>query len=102
VIHNFQGSDGENPYYGNLAMDTQGNLYGTTLQGSGQAKYGTVFELSPSGNSWNETVLHHFSGSGSDGRTPYNGLTLDSSGNVYGTTSKGGTKGAGTVFEITP
>ena len=102
VLHNFAGSDGENVYYGNLAIDTKGNLYGTTLQGSGRSKYGTVFELSPSGKSWTETVLHYFAGNGNDGRTPYNGLIVDSSGNVYGTTSKGGTAGGGTVFEITP
>jgi uncharacterized repeat protein (TIGR03803 family) len=30
------------------------------------------------------------------------GLIFDSSGNLYGTTSRGGAHGYGTVFEVTP
>ena len=47
-------------------------------------------------------VIHNFTAEGSDGATPYGGPTLDSSGNVYGTTDLGGTSGNGTVYELSP
>ena len=37
-----------------------------------------------------------------DGSTPYAGLVLDKTGNLYGTTYVGGVNGYGTVFKITP
>lgn len=47
VLHSFNnsGGDGYQPY-GNLVMDTAGNLYGTTSSG-GAYGYGTVFEVTP-------------------------------------------------------
>ena len=101
VIHSFNGNDGISPYYGNLAMDAAGNLYGTTLRGTSRARYGTVYKLSPNGGNWTETILHEFSGKTGDGRTPYAGLALDSAGNVYGTASQGG-NGGGIIFKIKP
>jgi uncharacterized repeat protein (TIGR03803 family) len=90
---------------GTTALDGFGNLYGVTSQG-GQFLGGVVYELSPaSGGAWTETVLHSFPPSGAgvqDGSGPVGGVILDSSGNVYGTTSGGGQAGSGTVFEITP
>jgi uncharacterized repeat protein (TIGR03803 family) len=74
---------------------------------------GTVFELSPSGNrSWTEKVLYSFAGR-TDGEWPRSNLIFDAAGNLYGTTSYGGTHsrcetsggfavGCGTVFELTP
>src|SRR5207237_5911300 len=37
-----------------------------------------------------------------DGMQPLAGLTADSAGNLYGTTSLGGKFGDGTIFEMTP
>jgi uncharacterized repeat protein (TIGR03803 family) len=97
VIDNF-GSDGY-PLC-TLTFDTAGNLYGT-VDGHNTKGKGAVFELSPAeGGTWTESVLHSFSGS--DGGNPSAGVTLDGSGNVYGTGYGGGPKGAGVVFEITP
>jgi uncharacterized repeat protein (TIGR03803 family) len=51
-----------------------------------------------------ERVLHNFSDK--DGANPYSSLIADAAGNLYGTTSDGGsltcTSGCGTVFELTP
>jgi uncharacterized repeat protein (TIGR03803 family) len=48
-----------------------------------------------------EKVIHNFTG-GSDGTAPEGALIIDSKGNLYGTTSEGGTAGSGTVFELSP
>ena len=47
-----------------------------------------------------EKVLHSFSGR--DGYLPQGGLTMDTPGNHYGTTSGFGLYGGGTAFELTP
>ena len=99
--------DGSNPY-GALVFDKAGNLYGTTYAG-GVGKYGTVFKLSPqSGGVWAESIVHSFRSQQNDGRYPLAGLLIDSTGNLYGTTSQGGTgttcgsSGCGTVFVLMP
>ena len=108
VLYAFQGgTDGAEPL-GNLTMDANGNLYGTTAVGgdtscaNGSIGCGTVFKLAPDGT---ETVLHAFK-SRSDGNEPLAGLIADGSGNLYGTTQAGGNShrgiGRGTIFKITP
>ncbi|MGA1986430.1 MAG: choice-of-anchor tandem repeat GloVer-containing protein [Candidatus Sulfotelmatobacter sp.] len=103
ILYSFMenGKDGVLPLAG-LIFDSAGNLYGTTHLG-GAYNYGTVFELQPSsGGTWKEGVLHSFNDNGKDGIYPGSGLTLDASGNLYGTTPNGGVHGGGTVFELTP
>jgi uncharacterized repeat protein (TIGR03803 family) len=100
VLHDFKAGDGQQPT-GGLTLDTTGNLYGTTQQG-GAFGEGVVFELSPSGSAWTETVLHSFNPSGPDGQVPSCTLILDTAGNLYGTTGYGGTFGNGTAFELSP
>src|SRR5271165_268149 len=91
------GEDGDHPYSG-LAIDDAGNLYGTTHDGGANDK-GTVFELSFSGGTWTKTKLLDFGGTA--GEYPVAAPILDASGNLYGTTSSGGTKnGGGTAFEL--
>ncbi len=100
VLYSFTGgADGANPI-GPVMFDSVGNLYGTA-QGGGANGYGVVFELSPVGAGWTETVLHSFAG-GADGANPPNGLIMDPAGNLYGTTYNGGVAGHGTVFELSP
>jgi uncharacterized repeat protein (TIGR03803 family) len=85
-----------------LTFDSAGNLYGTTVSG-GTGGGGGVFELSPaSGGTWTETTLYNFRGDSQDGESPLAGVTLNSSGSVFGTTFSGGSRNDGTVFEITP
>jgi uncharacterized repeat protein (TIGR03803 family) len=94
-------SDGSVPY-ANLIFDTAGNLYGITTNG-GAFGSGTVFELTPeAGGSWSESLLYSFANSGSGGNIPMGGLVMDSVGNLYGTTSQGGSAGGGNVFELSP
>jgi uncharacterized repeat protein (TIGR03803 family) len=105
VIYNFCSlsncADGSGPYLGNLIFDSSGNLYGTTATG-GKDNVGVVFELSPTGSGWKETVLHSFATDGKDGTKPYGSLVFDKVGNLYGTTTEGGLHGGGIVFELSP
>jgi len=94
VLHTFDGPDGATPY-GGLVRDGAGNLYGTTFAG-GASGLGTVFKVDTGGT---ETVLHSFAG-GADGANPYAGLVMDRSGNLYGSTERGGSFGLGTVFKV--
>ena len=95
VLYPFDGgSDGAEPYAGLLA-DRLGNLYGTTEAGGANGS-GTAFRLAPDGT---KTILHSFAG-GSDGINPYGGVIADKSGDLYGTTYRGGAHGDGTVYEI--
>ena len=94
TVASFGPTNGQSPD-GGVAMDAAGNLYGTTRTG-GQLNLGTVFEIAR--GSTTATDLASFDGT--HGSYPQAGVTLDSAGNVYGTTNSGGTSGRGVVFEI--
>jgi uncharacterized repeat protein (TIGR03803 family) len=97
VLYSFSGgADGAYPF-SPVVRDGAGNLYGTTSMG-GSANAGVVFKVDPDGT---ETVLHSFTG-GKDGVTPIGGLLRDRAGNLYGTTSQGGTSNDGVLFKISP
>jgi uncharacterized repeat protein (TIGR03803 family) len=85
-----------------MAVDGQGNLYGSTLAGGDGpcgGGCGVIFELSPSSSGkWTYTILYSFQ-NGIDGQGPGNNLLLDPSGNLYGMTAPGPTSN-GTVFEL--
>jgi uncharacterized repeat protein (TIGR03803 family) len=99
VLYSFMGGSGDGKYpYGGLLRDKTGNLYGTTVAG-GPDNDGTVFKLAPDGT---ETVLHSFTNSSSDGNEPMGSLVSDKDGNLYGTTSVGGSDDLGTVFKLAP
>jgi uncharacterized repeat protein (TIGR03803 family) len=105
IIHDFAGhpKDGNNPS-GTPAIDSAGNLYGTTVYGGGgncnaNLGCGTIWKLTPSGGAYTEKILRSFhSGPAVIGccfsiRLPYNpwaGVVLDASGNIYGMTEYGG------------
>jgi uncharacterized repeat protein (TIGR03803 family) len=83
-------------------LDAKGNLYGTTLYGGRDTvNAGTVYELKVSGSSYKESLLWSFDTVSGDGYYPRAGVILVN-GNVFGTTSSGGSHGTGTVFEIKP
>jgi uncharacterized repeat protein (TIGR03803 family) len=98
-IYSFTGgSDGDGPDTG-MVFDQAGNLDGTTVEG-GSSGWGVVYQLTPGSSGWTENVLYAFTG-GADGRFPESTVTIDSTGNLYGTTIAGGT-GCGVVYQIAP
>jgi uncharacterized repeat protein (TIGR03803 family) len=113
VLHAFHGAEDGAVPYGALVMDAAGNLYGTTYDGGNKpcvmagVGCGTVFELSPSGRGYSETILYRFQGTG-DGANPSAQLALAASGTLYGTTDFGAGRCAGsaaycsTLFSLTP
>jgi hypothetical protein len=109
VLHGFGdnvfGYDLEGP----LVFDASGNLYGAANTGSGSAAYGNVFQLKPNrtGDKWGLGVVYDFAGV-PDGGNPAAGLIFDGSRILYGTTQSGGSgtdcgsRGCGTVFQVSP
>jgi uncharacterized repeat protein (TIGR03803 family) len=105
VLYSFSAlhRDGQYPAAA-LVRDSSGNFYGTTLGGGIETKYcdggcGVIFKVSSAGK---ETVLHRFAGYPIEGSRPIGALLRDSLGNLYGTTTSGGTAEEGTVFEFVP
>ena len=85
ILYSFTGgADGGDPY-GGLIFDSSGNLYGATagLYTGGQG--GSVFKLTPSGNTWIFSVLYSFA-NGGDECGPRGTPAIDAAGNLYDTT----------------
>jgi len=108
IIHSFDGGPNGTAGPNQLAIDTLGNLYGTTQAGKGagcqSSACGRVFTLvrpsSPSG-AWGFHVLHRFAGGIGDGSNPVFGVVLIGN-KKYGTTMNGGPNGGGIVYELAP
>jgi uncharacterized repeat protein (TIGR03803 family) len=100
TLASFNGiSDGSSPL-GNLIVDANGDLFGTTPNG-GPSNNGTVFEIKNTAAGYASTPITVASFNGADGSMPVYGLIADSNGDLFGTTSAGGPSGDGTAFEIT-
>jgi uncharacterized repeat protein (TIGR03803 family) len=94
VLYSFSGPDGANPS-ASLMQASDGTLYGTTENG-GDSGQGVVFQMTLDGSLG---VVYVFTGD-SDGSHPRAGLLQADDGNLYGTTSSGGSSGSGTVFRL--
>lgn len=91
VIYRFVGSQyAGNPSGGPLALDHEGNLYGTA--GQGPDGYGVIYELTQSGGTWSEVDL-------APGNNNTSGVVFDSAGNLYGTNEG---EGYGGIFQLSP
>ena len=98
VLHELNGRDGSTAI-GPPAFDSAGNLYAAAEAG-GAYSAGSIFELIPRVTGpWGESVVHSFTGS-TDGAAPQAGVTVDSSGNLFGTASGGGAGKNGVAFEL--
>jgi uncharacterized repeat protein (TIGR03803 family) len=97
VLYTFSGGN-DCAAYGSLILDPAGNLFGTTTGAFGSR--GEVYELTNNSGTWTETVLYSF-GVAPDGEAPEGGVVRDAAGNLYGTTSRGGANGGGTVYKLT-
>jgi len=97
VLYNFTGgSDGGEPE-DRLTPDRAGNMYGTAFSGGANGGGGVVFKITTAGVF---TVLHSFCTTGCP-YDPAGPVVLDGSGNLYGTTSGGGSRNGGVVYKIT-
>jgi hypothetical protein len=106
VLHDFTGgSDGGYPA-GTVTLGPNGVLYGVGSYSGVANASGVVFELSESGGVWSETVLYTFPGYKGDATTPFATMSIDPSGNLYGTSVGGGSNacylGCGTIFKLSP
>ena len=81
-----------------LAVDTAGNVYGTTRQG-GKFDGGTIFRLMPGGKL---KVLHAFDAAAGDGAEPLQGLVRSRNGGLFGAAAGGAIGTNGSVFEVSP
>lgn len=99
TLHDFGGAgggDGSDPS-GALTLASDGNFYGTTLNG-GALGGGTVFKMTPAGAL---TILHSFPNTGKkEGRQPTGGVVQGNDGKFYGVTFGGGAEDRGTVYVL--
>jgi uncharacterized repeat protein (TIGR03803 family) len=96
-LYAFENWDGDHPFLSGLTEDSDGLLYGTTIIG-GDYQSGEVFVMAPDSFLF---PIYSFAQTGGDGFGPQAGVTLGTDGGLYGTTSGGGTKNFGTIFQIT-
>ncbi len=93
TLVSFTGSNGLYP--NGLTLDAAGDLFGTTSSG-GAFGYGSIFEIAH-GTATLDTLASFNS---TNGANPEAGVVLDSSGNLFGTTTAGGANRLGSIFEV--
>jgi len=102
VLYSFGTTSTDGSYPVGIIQATDGNFYGTTLNGGSILDsighgMGTVFKINPNGS---ELFLCSLGASVQE-QAPLGGVIQGTDGNFYGTTHVGGTNAGGTVFKIT-
>lgn len=97
ILYTFTGKEDGSVPVSKPIFDPRGNLYGATIHGG---KYGTgvIFQLTPVGDHWVETVIHDFNPE-TDGWIPED-FVLDDDGSLLGFTCYGGPSGGGTIYRL--
>lgn len=98
------GGVNQNPGANGIAIDNNGNLFGTTGGNAASGSYGTVWELAARSNVIQTLTLF----AGSNGANPVGGLAVDGNDNLFGVTENGGDNfgqsgtplGTGVVWEL--
>src|SRR3984957_13100872 len=105
-LGDLDGSDGAFPQQNALIQGTDGNFYGTTLDGGAFGHgtafgQGTVYKVTSDGT---VSALYVFCSLDqcADGAQPTSSLVLGGDGNFYGATTGGGANNSGTFFRLTP
>lgn len=100
ILHSFANGGDGGLSFGGLVMDQAGNLYGGTVSG-GAGNCGVIYELSLSNGGWSFAPIYSLPPvHGQCGGGPYETLTIDAAGNLYGTANGDGADGAGMVFKL--
>lgn len=98
VLHEFGVDPPDVRYaFGQLVQADDGHLYGTSFHGGATGQYGSVFRMTTDGT---VTIVHSFTG-GAGGGNPVGGVIQAADGSLYGTTVRGGSTDAGTLFKLT-
>lgn len=84
---------------GGLTLGADGNYYGVSARGGANHGLGVFFRITPGGARAN---LYSFGSRADDAVGPDAALIEGIDGNFYGTSSAGGSFGAGTVYRISP
>ncbi|MEI9932709.1 MAG: choice-of-anchor tandem repeat GloVer-containing protein [Rhizomicrobium sp.] len=98
LLHTFTYNDGFGPQSSPI-FDAAGDIYGTNRLGGTNGGSGTIFKLVPNGTSSQYTVLYAFCGCG-DGMEPGGGVVIDSTGNLFGTTTVDNQGANGEIYEF--
>jgi uncharacterized repeat protein (TIGR03803 family) len=101
VIYTFSstGADGISPSAG-MTIAPNGTMYSTTPDG-GAFSGGVIFSLTKTTKGWKQTVIHSINFP-NEGGFPYEGLMMDTAGNLFGVAPSGGAVGAGVVYRLSP
>ena len=95
-LHDFTGGKNDGGLaYGGLVFDSQGNLFGATTTG-GTHSGGVVYELTPYNGTWQYQIIYNLPSGGG----PFDSLTVDAAGNLYGAAHEGGNDSAGMIFKL--
>ena len=98
-LASFDGTNGVSPQ-APLVQAMDGNYYGTTYSGgASELPNGTIFKITAAG-AFTSTYSFCVTTTCDDGDLPWDGMILAPDGNLYGTTSFGGTNGSGTAYRL--